>query len=308
MNIERKSYLFILLASLLWAMDLIVRYPITLKLSYMQIVFVESLIGIILVTPWLITHRSELLAKLNLKDIGLFVFLGGFGMTLAGYFSTISIHEDTPGTFSFFQLLGPFIVIWGAKVFLKERISRTYFYWGACFLVSAMMIFSQDLFLIFSNNEFNHRSYLSGLGAVLIWGGCTIAAKKLLQTYSVMTLVSMRWIFAFFFALGFILFSKEGLPYHVLTDLKMMERFGLMSIVAGILGMFLYYSGLKNLRAGKVSFLELSFPAFGMILSSFYTFEELTFLQIIGAIAFFGFIGFIFFKKNHPVVQVRSMS
>lgn len=306
LNIERKSYLLILLATFLWAVDLIVRYPMSLKYNSIQIVFVESVLGLITLIPWLLYRGKNIVKKLTIGDIFLFTFLGGFGLSVAGYFSTMSINADTPGIFSSFQLIGPFIVIGLAKYFLDERISKTYYTWGICFLLSAILIFSQDLILLFSGEEFKGLSFIVGFTSVIIWGGCTIAAKKLLKRYSPMELVALRWVFAVPFSGLFLYLSNSKVPYTVVGNIQDLEKFIMMSVVAGLLSMFLYYSGLKHLRAGKVAFLELSFPAFGMIISSYYTFDHLTLLQLLGGILFFLFIGLVFFKKSDPVVQIKA--
>ncbi|WPU66938.1 DMT family transporter [Peredibacter starrii] len=306
MNLERKSSLYILVACLLWALDLLVRYPISLKMGYVSIVFIESFIGLFLVTPWLIKNGRKELAKFSKNDWILAVFLGGIGMSVAGYLSTACIQKASPGTFSFFQIFQPFFVIFMAGILLKEKLDNQYLYWGIWVLLSAVLIFSQDLELMFTSQEMIVGDFLIALSTMLIWGLCTIAAKKLLQKHSPEALVAVRWAFAFIFAVIILLGEKERPAFDILFQWEVGIRFLFIGAIAGIASMYFYYSGLKNLPAGKVSIFELSFPAFGMIFSAIYTFESLTIFQIVGATSFFMFILFMLSRQESERATVKT--
>lgn len=306
MNLERKSSLYILVACLLWALDLLVRYPISLKMGYVSIVFIESFIGLFLVTPWLIKNGRRELAKFSKNDWLLAVFLGGIGMSVAGYLSTACIQKATPGTFAFFQIFQPLFVILMAGILLKEKLDNQYLYWGMWVLLSAVLIFSQDLELMFTTQELIIGDFLIALSTMLIWGLCTIAAKKLLQKHSPEALVAVRWAFAFLFAVVILIAEKEQPAFDILFQWEVGVRFLFIGAIAGIASMYFYYSGLKNLPAGKVSFFELSFPAFGMIFSAIYTFESLTVFQVVGATSFFMFILFMLSRQESDRSTVKT--
>lgn len=300
MSTERRSSFLILGACLIWATDLLVRYPITLKLSYIHIVFLESLLGLLFVSPWLIKHGRHELKKFSKLDWGLTLFLGGIGMTIAGYLSTASIQNVTPGTFSFFQIFQPLFVVYAAHVFLKEKIDSLYFYWGIWIILSAFFMYSQDLLIMFDHPDTVSIPHIMiALGTMLIWGLATIAAKKLVSTQRVFSLVAGRWIFAFIFSSGMLFLEEKPLDLNILLNWDFNWRLLFMSGVAGVISMYLYYEGMRAIPAGRVSFLELSYPALGMIFSSLYTFESMTFIQVIGAASFFAFIMIIVSRKSH---------
>ena len=307
MNLERKSSIYILVACLLWAVDLLVRYPITLKMGYVSIVFIESFIGLFLVTPWLLKNGRRELSKFTTNDWLLAVFLGGIGMSVAGYLSTACIQKASPGTFAFFQIFQPIFVIVMAAVLLKEKLDNQYLYWGMWVLLSSVLIFSQDLELMFTSQDFILSDVLIALTTMLIWGFCTIAAKKLLKNHSPEALVAVRWFFAFIFAVVILISEKESPAFDILFQWEVGIRFLFIGAIAGIASMYFYYSGLKYLAAGKVSFFELSFPAFGMIFSAIYTFESLSIIQVIGATSFFTFLLFMLSRQesNRSTVKTR---
>lgn len=305
MNLERRSSILILCACLLWALDLLVRYPITLKMGFVSIVFLESLIGLIFVTPFLIRNFAEL-KQLKKRDWLTAAFIGGIGMTIAGYLQTACIQKATPGLFSFFQIFQPLFVIYMAHIFLKEKVDNMYVYWGIWVILSAILMFSVDLEIMFSSAEFIPSDILIALGTMLIWGMCTILSKKFLMKNSAMTLVGLRWFFAFLFSSVILIAEKETIPTEVLFQGDILSRFFFISVIAGLFSMNLYYSGLKKMSPGKVSFMEISYSAFGMIFSAIYTFEGLTFFQLLGASSFFAFIILFLSRQDSGITAVRA--
>jgi drug/metabolite transporter (DMT)-like permease len=306
MNLERKSSLFIIAACLLWAIDLLVRYPVTLEMNFVSIVFIESALGLIFVGPWLLRNIFQL-KKLKKTDWFIVAFIGGIGTTVAGYLQTVGIQKGTPGLFSFFQIFQPLFVIYLARLILKERVSNMYMYWSTWVILSAILMFSVDLELMFRSSDFDWADILIALCTMMIWGLCTILSKKFLSAHSPLHLVSLRWVFAFLFSTIILFAEGEKVPTQILFQSNILMRFVFMAVIAGIGSMYLYYSGIKNLKAGKVSFIEISYAAFGMILSAIYTFEGLTVFQVVGATSFFAFIIFTLFKNklNTPAIRAR---
>lgn len=305
MNVERKSSLLILAACLLWAVDLLVRYPITLKMSFVSIVFLESAIGLFFVSPWLLKNIGEL-KKLKTKDWLIALFIGGIGMSVAGYLQTACIQKATPGLFSFFQIFQPLFVIYVAHIFLKERVDNMYVYWGIWVVLSAILMFSVDLELMFGTSDFVFSDILIALSTMIIWGLCTVLSKKFLTKHSPLTLVGLRWFFAFVFSAIILVAEGQSIPTEVLFQGDVLVRFLFIGLVAGVFSMFLYYSGLKNMPAGKVSFIEISYAAFGMIFSAIYTFEGLTFFQLLGASSFFAFIILFLSRSETSMPAIRA--
>lgn len=304
MNLERKSSLFILAACLLWAVDLLVRYPITLKMGFVSIVFIESLVGLVFISPWLLKNTAAL-KKLSLKDWLITVFIGGIGMSVAGYLQTACIQKATPGLFSFFQIFQPLFVIYMAHIFLKEKVDNLYVYWGVWVILSAVLMFSVDLELMLGS-EIVFSDMLIALSTMLIWGLCTILGKKFLKNHPPLVLVSLRWVFAFLFSSVILMNEKESVPYQLLLQADILVRFIFIGVIAGVFSMFLYYSGLKNMPAGKVSFIEISYAAFGMIFSAIYTFESLSFFQLLGATSFFAFIVLFLSRQESNFTAIRA--
>lgn len=301
---ERKSVLLILAATFLWGLDLVVRYPVTLQMSYVSIVFLESLIGLLFISPWLISHFGEL-KKLSKSDWFIALFIGGIGMTACGYLQTVGIQKATPGLFSFFQIFQPLFVIYMAHLILKEKMDNMYLYWGIWAVLSAVLMFSVDLGIMLSS-EIIFSDIMIALSSMLIWGFCTILGKKFLTHHAPATLVALRWLFGFTFAVIILIFEGERIPTEVLFQSDVWPRFIFMGVVAGIGSMCLYYTGLKQIAAGKSSLIELSYSASGMIFSAIYTFEGLSFIQLIGSLSFFAFIALFTSRQEGAAAAVGA--
>jgi drug/metabolite transporter (DMT)-like permease len=296
MSTDLRSALLILSACFLWAVDLLIRYPLTLKMSFVSIVFLESFLGLLFISPALFRNFQEIKTMKRSQWL-IALFIGGVGMSAAGYLQTACIQKATPGLFSFFQIFQPLLVIFMARLFLKEKIDNMYVYWGVWVVLSAVLMFSVDLGLMVESGPVV-SDMLVALMTTFIWGLCTIMAKKFLQSNSVSILIGLRCLFAFLVSSILLIDEANLIPLTQMGSFEFVARFFFMAVVAGIFSMFLYYLGLRNLPAGRVSFFEISYSAFGMFFSALYTFEGLTFLQLLGGASFFSFLVLFLFKSG----------
>ena len=303
MELERKGASLVIAACFLWGLDLVIRYSLTLRFSYLNIVFIESLLGLIFIMPWMIKNRAQL-KSFTTKDWLLSAFIGGVGLTVAGFLVTIGIRSASPGVFSFFQLFQPLFVLYMAYLILKEKVDNLHFYWGMWAVLSAVLMFSQDLEFLFNGNDsIKVSDSVLALTTMLIWGLCTIAGKKLLQTHQPAAVGGVRGIFAFIFSSVFLLLSDAPFLHPgTMTNIDFL-KFGFIGIISGTASMFLYYSGLKKIAASKVAFMELSYPAFGLVLSALYTYESMNFLQILGTASFFCSLLLLLSRKEKKYLQ-----
>lgn len=277
----------IIFACFLWATDIFVRYPVTLKLQSQHIIFWENLVGLLVFLPFLNKSRLKELLDLNKKEVLLLIFLALFGSTIAGYFFNISIQLASPNTFSFLQVFQPLLVVGLASYFLKEKFDQLFVVWGMWIILSALIIQSSEIELGTILNDFTSqpKAILMGLAAMLIWGTCTVVGKSLLENHTPYKIFMWRWIMSTIFTGIMFISSKTQFDYALLVEPEFTFRVLYIGIVCGSLAMWFYYNGLKKLKASTTSFVELAYPVFGMIFASFQTFGEMTFLQILGLVS-----------------------
>lgn len=190
-----------------------------------------------------------------------------------------------------------------AHLLLKEKVDNLYVHWGIWIILSAFLMFSVDLQLMMSS-EVILSDILIAMFTMIIWGTCTILGKIFLKCHSVGLLVSLRWTFAFLVSSVIFVFENERLPFGLLSDPEIVVRFLFMGGVAGILSMYLYYKGLQVIEAARVSFIEISYSAFGMIFSALYTFETISlFLDFRRRLILHLFDSFFIQKRFNPSHQ-----
>jgi drug/metabolite transporter (DMT)-like permease len=90
-----------------------------------------------------------------------------------------------------------------------------------------------------------------------------------------------------------------------LADFSVLWRVLCISTVMGCFAMVVYYNGLKRFPASLTAFIELSYPAFTMLVGSAYLYHKIEILQLIGLVSLTGAIFFmvkgstIFEKKKN---------
>ena len=291
----------VLIACVLWASDMLVRYSVTLKVPSHQIIFWENLIGLILIIPFALKGQGRKLFDLNKSDFSLLVFLGLFGSALAGFFFNLSIQKTTPSTFSFLQIFQPLLVVYFASYLLKEKIDQMLIMWGGWVILSACLIHSNEIELGEALNDLQTQgqAIIMGLCSMVIWGLSTVIGKKLLQNHAPVKIFFWRWIFATLgTGIGFII-SEKPFDYSLLLDFNFTGRLFYIGGITGALGMWFYYQGLKRLQASTTAFIELAYPALGLIFSGLFIYGYLTPVQTIGSISLMGAI--IVLAKNSKI-------
>jgi drug/metabolite transporter (DMT)-like permease len=125
--------------------------------------------------------------------------------------------------------------------------------------------------------------YLLTLLAVLGWGASTVFGKKLSSSgFSEYDIMSGRFIFGFIFLLIYCL-QADSLPSSQIT-IEQYLKILLMVFISGLLGMYLYYKGLKQTTAHMSSIAELFFPFSAVTINWIFLGKALQPIQVVGAL------------------------
>lgn len=283
-KINIHPFFLIIFATFLWATDLIVKSSDTTTQNIFFTITLEYFFGLLFLLPLAIKRIGKELFKFNLKDFLMLLFIGIGGSFIAGLMLTESLKIIGPNSYSFFQILQPIFVTLLAVWFLNEKFDQLYITWSGWMLVSAILINYSD-FEVASLEHFQSKGVLLALGAMMIWALCTIFGKKLLVKYDPLFIVTWRWGVALITSLLVLLFGHQG---DLTGTLEWMDMFKFIfsGVVAGGLAMWIYYAGLRHLSASITSFLELSYSAFGIILSTLFLYRKLEFITMLGVLSF----------------------
>jgi len=265
--LKKLAPFFVIVAAGLWAVDGIVLRPALFTLPVSLVVFVESTIVALLLTPFMIKYFSR--AK-ELSRGDLFAFIG---VALAG--GAIGTMAITKALFYvdfvnlsiviLIQKLQPVFAITLAAVFLKEKLPNIFFAWGSLAITGAyIMTFGFNLPDL-STGDKTTMAAIFALIAALGFGSSTVLSKRALKNVSFELGTYLRFAISSIIML-IIVISSGTLSSITSITTDQIYIFFLIAFTTGGPAIFLYYFGLKRITASVASICELAFPLTAVIL------------------------------------------
>jgi len=264
---KRFAPFFVILAASLWAVDGIVLRPSLYNLPVTLVVFIESTIVALLLTPFMYRYFQDV-KKLTLKD-----WLAYFGVALLG--GAIGTMAITKALFYvnyvnlsiviLIQKLQPVFAISFAAIFLKERQPREFFFWASLAIIGAyFMTFGLHIPIISAEDK-TTMAVLFALLAALSFSSSTVLSKRALKNVSFELGTYLRFAITSIIMLIIVLTSGtiNNIPD---VSTKQIYIFILIAFSTGGPAIFLYYYGLKRISASVASICELAFPLTAVIL------------------------------------------
>ncbi|MCB9091624.1 MAG: EamA family transporter [Halobacteriovoraceae bacterium] len=280
------SSLFIIFACFLWAFDTLIRYPLVNEgVPSITIVFIEHSYLLVIL---LILFRKKLKILFQPKLIFSFLMVGSFGSALATLAFTESFTILNPSLVILLQKLQPVVAIVLAKIVLKERTGPSFFLWASVSIAGAILIGFEDFYHYFSGPHFESSKlftdatfsgYLYVFIAIAGWGCATVYGKKLVsQGLSEWEIMMGRFTYGFM-ALAAFSWQKE---FFTTLNLESLYKIGIMVLFSGLLAMYFYYRGLKNVPAKRATLLELFFPLSAVFVNWVFLGHSLNVYQWVG--------------------------
>lgn len=280
---------FIFGASLLWALDTLIRYPLIFSgLSATKLVFAEHLLLVFGMAPFMFSRRTTFY-RLSKKDLIGFGLIGGLGSALATLAFTKAFSLINPSLVILLQKLQPIVAIVLAHKVLGEPLKKEFLGWALLCLVGGLLISYEDVTQggqLFLRGEFISGNkaglgYFLTLTAVFGWGASTVFGKKLSQKgYGEVELMGGRFLFGLLFLFPAVLGEDQPL----ITDITLWSKISFMVLISGFMGMGLYYLGLKRLSARLCALAEMFFPFCAIAVNWIFLEATLAPLQILGGI------------------------
>lgn len=263
----RFAPLFVIVAASLWGIDGIVLRPALYGLPVPLVVFIESTIVAILLSPIFIKDFSSI-KKLNKKDWLAFLgvaFFGGAIGTMAITKALFYVNFVNLSVVILIQKLQPVFAIVLAAFFLRERLTKEFFLWSGLAIIGAYLMTFGFNFPNFSTGDKTTIAALLSLIAAISFGSSTVFSKRALKNVNYATGTYLRFLLA---ALIMLLLASF---YGDITNINSVSNtqwgiFFLIAFTTGGAAIFLYYYGLKNISASVATICELAFPLTAVIL------------------------------------------
>ncbi|MCX6173442.1 MAG: DMT family transporter [Ignavibacteriales bacterium] len=266
----RLAPLFVIVAAALWGFDGIVLRPALYSLPVPLVVFIESTIVAILLSPIFIRQYSKMkvLSRLDwLAFFGVALFGGAIG-TMAITKALFYVNFVNLSIVILIQKLQPVFALSLAGILLKEKLPKIFFFW-------AFLAVTGAYFMTFG---FSLPNFLTGDKTLVAAGFSLIAAVS----FSSSTVFSKRALRDVGFEMGtYLRFLLSTIIMIVIAtlmgDIKTISSvssyqwmiFLIIAFTTGGAAIFLYYYGLKKITASVATICELAFPLTAVVLEYF---------------------------------------
>ncbi|NQT77834.1 MAG: EamA family transporter, partial [Bacteroidetes bacterium] len=181
------------------------------------------------------------------------------------------------------QKLQPIFAIALAVIFLKERMKRYYFFWASIAILAGYFLTFGLSSPNFDTGDNTLEAALFSLLAAFAFGSSTVLSKKILGKYSFQTATFYRYGFTSLIMLIIVLSAGSYVQYENITNENWLI-FLIIAVTTGSGAIFLYYYGLKKVRAVIATICELFFPVTAIILDYLVNGQRLSWVQWISAI------------------------
>jgi len=265
--LKKLAPFFVIVAASLWAIDGIVLRPELYTLPVSLVVFVESTIVALLLTPFMIKYFSKA-KKLSRGDLFAFIgvaLVGGAIGTMAITKALFYVNYVNLSIVILIQKLQPVFAITLAALFLKEKLPNVFFIWGGLAIIGAyFMTFGFNLPDLVAGDK-TTLAAIFALIAALGFGSSTVLSKRALKNVSFELGTYLRFAISSIIML-IIVISSGTLSSIASITTNQIYIFFLIAFTTGGPAIFLYYFGLKRISASVASICELAFPLTAVIL------------------------------------------
>jgi drug/metabolite transporter (DMT)-like permease len=260
-SIKKLAPLFVILGASLWGVDGIVLRPSLFTLPVSLVVFVESAIVAILLTPFFI-KKFPTLKTLSRNDwlafAGVAIFGGAIG-TMAITRALFFVNYVNLSIVVLIQKLQPVFAIIFALILLREKPPRAFYYWaGLAILGAYLMTFGFNV-PNFNAGDKTAIAALFALIAAFSFAISTVLSKRAISNIDFRMGSYLR--FSITAIIMFLVVSSMGEldSIYEITDHQIVV-FLIIAFTSGGTAIFLYYYGLKEISASVATICELAFP------------------------------------------------
>lgn len=273
------------ISAILWGFDGVVLTPRLNNLDVIWVVFVLHAIPFLLMNIFLFKQYRNLSSFLK-QDYILFFLVALFG----GAIGTISIVKalflvnfHQLSVVVLLQKLQPIFAIILASILLKEKIKKHFAVWASLAVVSSYFLtFGFSL----PNISMDNNTIAAALFAVLAafsFGSSTVFSKKILHNHNFITATFFRYGFTTLLMLIFVLIAGKTAQFELTTKINWIY-FIIIGLTTGSGAIFIYYYGLRRVKAIVATISELLFPISAILFDYVFNGNVLSPIQLLSAI------------------------
>lgn len=249
------GFALVALAAATWASDGLFRQGLALELPAGTIVMIEHLILVVITFPLLLRSLPVVATFTRREWISLLIIGAGASALATVLFTQAFVHGD-PNTPLLLQKLQPLFAIGGATLLLGERLLPRFGVYLVCALAGAYLITFPDPTNV-SISAFAPAAL--ALGAAGLWGFGTVLGRHLTGKVEFAQLTALRLAVGLPASIAIVWFQDGGAAIPTI-DSRDAVALVLLALIPGLLGLLLYYRGLRETPASAATLAELAFP------------------------------------------------
>ena len=290
MTFEKKTILkgsiAISISAILWGFDGVVLTPRLYNLDVGYVVFMLHLIPFVLMNLFLFKQYAQL--KLFVRqDYITMILISSFG----GVLGTISIVQalflvnfQHLSVVVLLQKLQPIFAILLAAILLKEKIKKNFAVWASIAIIASYFLtFGFDLPRFHSNGDSSIiKASLFAVLAAFSFGSSTVFSKRFLLNHNFITATFYRYGFTTVILLIYVIIFGKYAYFHQTTSVNWLY-FIIIGLTTGSGAIFIYYYGLRRVKAIVATISELLFPISAIFFDYVFNDSLLSPIQLISA-------------------------
>jgi len=248
-------------SAILWGFDGVVLTPRLHGLDVGYVVFMLHAIPFLLMNIFMFSEYKQLKTFLRQDYItfALIAVFGGAIGTMAIVKALFLVNFKDLSVVVLLQKLQPIFAITLAAILLKEKIKKQFALWASlAVFASYFLTFGWHLPGMSTNKNTLYAALLAILAA-FSFGSSTVFSKKVLLHFNFLTATFFRYGFTTVIMLFYVvIFGKYTEVMH--TNRLHWMFFVLIGLTTGSGAIFIYYYGLRRVRAIVATISELLFP------------------------------------------------
>jgi len=285
-SIILKGSVAIAISAVLWGFDGVVLTPRLYNLDVGYVVFILHAFPFLLMNLFFFRHY-RILPKMPASDILVFFLislLGGAIGTLAIVKALFLLNFNHLSVVVLLQKLQPVFAIFLARTILGEKLKQRFILWASLAIISGYFL-TFGWGLPDANTDINTiYAALLALLAAFSFGSSTVLSKKILGNYSFVSSTFYRYGFTTVIMLVYMIILGDFAQFSLTTRENWLFII-IIGLTTGSGAIFLYYYGLRKVKAILATISELMFPLSAVVFDYFINDSLLSPVQWLAAIA-----------------------
>jgi drug/metabolite transporter (DMT)-like permease len=245
----------------MWGFDGVVLTPRLYNLNVIYVVFMLHLIPFLLMNIFLFKEYAQL-KNFVYQDYITFILIALFGGTLGTYAivkALFLVNFQHLSVVVLLQKLQPIFAIVLAGLLLGERIRKDFALWASVAIVASYFLTFGFHLPNFNTEKNTILAALFALLAAFSFGSSTVFSKKILLNYNFVTATFFRYGFTTVIAGLAVLIGGKYVWIYQTTPANWLF-FLIIGLTTGSGAIFIYYYGLRRVKAIIATISELLFP------------------------------------------------